>query len=509
MPTHAPTPQLDRVPLHEKAALGVGSLSMFFGFAGISILAYPVYNMLLGVDAGWVALALVLPRLWDAVTDPVMGKLSDNFRSRWGRRRPFIVAGAAAMGVAFALLWQAPASWSGGAQMAYFVAMQLVFFTCFTVFAVPFNALTYEMTPDYRERTRVMAWLAFFHKCGEFLGGWMLPLAAGLSVALVASADDLNMTGVQAMAWILGLVVLAGLGMLPGLLVRERQAVATRRQSSVKLWAGVKAACSNPPFLILIAVIVLNTLSGVLASGLDQYLLVYFMNDGNKADGLLQKGMLSSGYAVVGFASIPVITFIANRLGKKAALYFVYGLMVAGGVAKWFIFQPGHAIYDIAGVKLDPILMIDPLLCGPMWVAVKILLASMMADICDEDERRHGQRREGLFGAVFSWLEKLVVSAAYVSTGLALTIAAFDVELGAQQAPETFTKMRLFLAGGPAITAVFAIVALYFYPIDAARAAETRDILEKRRGAVHARPGAPPDDPGDGEGRPSTPGQTL
>jgi GPH family glycoside/pentoside/hexuronide:cation symporter len=218
--------------------------------------------------------------------------------------------------------------------------------------------------------------------------------------------------------------------------------------------------------------------------GIDQYLLVYFMNNGDMAAGLIQKGLLTSGYGIVGFASIPVITWLAGKFGKKGSLYFVYGLMVFGGIMKWYIFTPGHPIFYIGNVAIDPIILIDPLLCGPMWVAVKIMLASMMADICDEDELKHGQRREGMFSAVFSWIEKMVVSLAYLGTGFALALAHFNPDLGGNQAPETFTRMRLFLAGAPALTAVFAIVALIFYPITAQRAAQTRRQLEERRGAV-------------------------
>ena len=141
---------------------------------------------------------------------------------------------------------------------------------------------------------------------------------------------------------------------------------------------------------------------------------------------------------------------------------------------KWFIFVPGHHFIHVFGVALDPVILIDPLLCGPMWVAVKIILASMMADICDEDELKHGQRREGMYGGVFAWIEKVVLSLAYLGTGLALTFAGFKPELGGAQAPETFTLMRLFLAGAPTLTAIFALVALRYYPITATKAAETR-----------------------------------
>lgn len=494
-PTIAPE---DRVPLWEKMSIGVGALTAFFGFAAVSILAYPVYNMMLGVNAGLVGLALMLPRLWDAITDPIMGHISDNTHSRMGRRRPYIVTGAITMGLLFAFMWYVPETWSDTGKILFFIGMQILYFTAYTIFSVPFNSLSYEMTPDYNERTNVMAFLAFFHKVGELLGGWMLPLATVLGALVLGAAAvpraadgtaELTMVGIHTMVWVIAIFIMIFLGVIPGLLPRERFKRKVATQSPVRLVASVKGALSSVAFLILVAVIVLNTLSGVLAMGIDQYLLVYYMNEGNEAQGLFQKGLLTTGYGVVGFLSIPVITWLANRFGKKGALYFVYGLMVFGGIMKWFIFTPGNPIWNIQfgviGFRVDPVILIDPLLCGPMWVAVKIMLASMMADVCDDDELRHGQRREGMFASVFSWLEKMVLSLAYMFTGLALNFAGFSPDLGADQTDSTFTIMRLFLAGAPALTALFAIVALYFYPITVDRAMETRRQLEARRGVAN------------------------
>ena len=478
----------DRVPFREKAALGIGSLSSFFGFCSIGLLALPVYNILLGVDAKLVGIAIMIPRIWDAVTDPFMGRISDNCHSRFGRRRPFVVTGALVMGTLFTFVWTVPACFSDLQKIIYFTVMQLAFFTAYTVFAVPYNALTYEMTPDYNERTRVMAYVAFFHKVGDIMGGWLLPLATVLgatiigAAAVVDGARILTMPGVLAMAVLVSLLLMGGA--IPGFVVKERFRKQTTRQEKVKIIDGFKSAFSNRPFMILVSVIVLNTLAGVLAANIDQYLLIYFMNDGNVAAGLVQKAILSSGYGIVGFIAIPGITWLATRFGKKGSLFFVYTLMVCGSIAKWWIFLPGHTIYHFGRFALDPILMLDPLLCAPMWVAVKIMLSSMMADICDEDEFTHGQRREGMFGAVFSWTEKMVVSVAASSAGFALAFAGFNPHLGGAQAAETFLKIRIFLAGAPALAAVFAIVALIFYPITAKRAAETRRILEERRGIV-------------------------
>ena len=480
--------QVGKVPTTEKIVLGLGMLSSFFGYVAVNSLAYPVYNMILGVSPALIGFALLVPRLWDAFTDPVMGVISDNFHSRWGRRKPFIVIGALLMGLVFGLLWMAPVQWSENVKIAYFIVMQILFFTFFTVFYVPYTALTYEMTPDYNERTRVMSVTAFFHKTGEFIYQWAIPLASLISLTFFADSlledQELSLGGIRLTGWIIGLVGLSLFGILPGLFVRERFQKAIEKQQKVKFWQSFMQAFSSLPFLILVSVIVLNTLSGVLAMGIDHFILVYFMGDGDIALGSIWKGLLSSGYAVVGFASIPIINIMASRLGKKGTLYFVYGLMVFGGIMKWFIFTPGHPIFYIGKIAIDPIILIDPLLCGPMWVAVKILLASMMADICDEDELRHGKRREGMFGAVFSWVEKMTISLSFLGTGLALAWSGFNQELGGAQAPETFTMMRLFLAGAPAITAVFALVAIYFYPINAERASNTRKSLEERRGVV-------------------------
>jgi len=482
------TAKQDKVPFWEKMSLGVGSLTSFFGLDAISRMAYPVYNMLLHVSPVKIGIALMIPRIWDAISDPLMGRISDNHQSRLGRRRPFIIGGAVAMGTLFTFVWTAPEGFSENLKMAYFVLMQLLFFTAYTVFVVPYNALSYELTPDYNERTRIMSFTGFFWKVGELLCGWVIPIAAPLGVMIVGAKavregqPVLTMPGIVLAAALVGLIIMGVCGVIPGIKVKERFRSKSKTQEKVKVLEGFKGAFSSRPFNVLILIVFLNTLAGLLASGIDQFLLVYYMNGGDKVAGLAQKAMLTSGYAVVGFAFIPVITWLGTRFGKKVSLYVVYTMMLVGSLGKWWIFTPGHAVYTVLGVPLDPVLMIDPLLCGPMWVAVKIMLASMMADICDEDELRHGQRREGMYGAVFSWTEKLVASLAVASSGFVLVYAGFDAALEGNQSPETIRVLRLFLSGGPAAAALLAIFALSFYPITAERANETRRVLESRRG---------------------------
>jgi GPH family glycoside/pentoside/hexuronide:cation symporter len=300
-----------------------------------------------------------------------------------------------------------------------------------------------------------------------------------------------KLQGVRVVNWMVGLVFMMGVGMLPGLLVRERFQHVAKRQEPVKLWDSVGDALRYRPFFILIILTVLNVLAGMFASSLDYYVLVYYMFDGNLAGGSWWKGFLSAGYAVVGFVAIPLVVWISRRLGKRRALVAIYGLTFAGGVAKWFVFSPSHPW----------LIFFDPVLCGPIWIAVNVLMASMLADICDEDELVSGQRREGMFGAIFSWVQKMAVSLSFLGTGLTLQLSGFDQKLGGHQSSGTFTVMRLFLAGSASVTAVLAMVALRYYTLTAGRAAETRQVLEARRsktggpspaGLTGAEPGTTP-----------------
>jgi GPH family glycoside/pentoside/hexuronide:cation symporter len=372
--------------------------------------------------------------------------------------------------------------------MACFVVAQLVFFTAYSLFAVPYAALTYEMTPDYHERTRVMAYVGFFHKIGEMLGGWMPALLGAATALVVAGATDIRIEGVHAMAWIVGLFVFAGLGSVPALCVRERFGRPVTGGAPVSLIPAVKSMAGSRATVILLAIVSLNTMSGVVGSSIDQFVLVYYMWDGDAGAGLVQKAVLGTGYTAVGIAAIPLITWIAGRLGKAGALYFVYGLMVAGSLAKWFVFRPGNPVVPLLGIPIDIVMLIDPLLCGPMWVSVKVVLPSMIADVCDEDELRHGQRREAVIGSVISSFEKITMSVAALVAGGVLTLAGFEADLGGEQAGRTFTTLRLCLVAVPGGAAVAVLALVRLYPLSAARMGRIRRAVERRRGRTSGNP---------------------
>jgi GPH family glycoside/pentoside/hexuronide:cation symporter len=457
----------DKVGFWEKTALGAGYLAKFYGDNGVKSLAIPFYQMVLKVDPGILGLILAIPRLWDAFTDPLVGMVSDNCRSRFGRRKPILVLGAILQAVAFGAIWMVPTGLSQNATIAYLVVTLLIFYTCFSIFSVPLMSLTYEMTADYQERTRVSAFGGFFGKIGELTYSWVFWAA---NLAIFGSV----MHGMRAVGWTIGICIMGLVGMIPGLLVRERHFHRAVKQEKVRLGPAFQAAFSNRAFLVLIGFTVCQVLAGMLSSNIDYYLLVYHMNAGDIVEGSKWKGVLSTGFAIVGIGAIYPVNWMANRLGKRQTLFLIFGLNLVGGVAKWFIFTPGNPWK----------ILLDPILCGPAWTAVNILQYSMLADICDDDEHRHGLRREGMLGSLFSWIQKTGYALAFFGAGLALKFVHFDAALGGAQTPGTILGMRLMLAGSITLWSVFAILLLSFYPLSKDRAYEIRDALEARRGKI-------------------------
>jgi len=451
----------------EKTVVGVGGMPVFFGQLSVKGMAVPVYQMLLGVNPGWLGVVLALPRLWDAFIDPWVGNWSDNCRSRFGRRRPFLLAGALAMAVSYGFIWMVPGDWSEKGKLLWLLGTSLVFYTCYAIYSVPYQSLTYEQSPDYDERTRIMGHVSFWYKAGEFVSQWVF----ALSQAAIFAAP---LIGVRVMGWVVAVVVFALVAAIPAVLGRERYLRRTATQERQPFLPSLRAALANKALRIVVTLTMLKLFANMIGSSMDYYLLVYYMHDGDVAAGSYWKGILSSAYAVVGFASIPLLNWMCRRFGKKETIIAIYGLVIAAGVGKWFLFTPGIGWW----------LLLDPLLSGPILVAISMVLPSMMADVCDEDELATGKRREGMFGAVFLWMQKTGVAVAFLGTGLALNFARFDVKLGGAQTPETFLWMRGLLAGATILTAAVALWIARYYPITRERAAATRAALEARRGAV-------------------------
>ena len=170
---HAQTAPEDRVKMTHRLAYGSGAFvnNLLAAASGGMMI---VLNLGLGMNPALVGLLGALPRLTDAITDPLMGYISDHTRSRWGRRRPYIFIGAIAAGVFFALLWQLPRGHSETFYFIFFLVGSILFYAGYTVFATPWVALGYELTPDYHERTRLMGVQNFIGQLAYVIAPWFL-----------------------------------------------------------------------------------------------------------------------------------------------------------------------------------------------------------------------------------------------------------------------------------------------------------------------------------------------
>ena len=463
------------VPLREKICVGMGGMTMFHGNTTVKATAMPFFNMILGVNPALLGLILAIPRIWDAFTDPIMGRISDRYHSKYGRRRPFVLLGAILMGLSFGMIWMVPTTWGEGSIMVWFLVSSLVFYTCFTVFAVPFTSMTYEMTPNYNERTAVMGHVTFWTKVSEFTYQGLIPVA-GMLVAWGLVESQVH--SIRLVMWAVAILLIMLFGLMPGIFGRERyyqiKVKEEKAHQQAGFWSTVGQTFGNRAFAVLIAITLLQVLAGFFGSTLDYYLLVYYMFDGDIVQGSLWKWYLSMAYAACGFVGIPVILWLSKQTSKIATLRIVYLLVIFNGVVRWFVYTPGNHYF----------IFVDAIFGSLYWIAVGAVIQSMIADICDDDELRHKERREGMFAAAFGWVTKLAVSASMLIGGVSLVMVGFNADLGGDQTQGTFLGMRLVMVLGGMIPNALALGLLSLYPISKERANSTRQALEKQRGKV-------------------------
>jgi|TARA_E500000178_G_scaffold356713_1_gene437780 GPH family glycoside/pentoside/hexuronide:cation symporter len=468
MQTDHATRAEDRVPLRQKLAVGAGGFPFHNGTLIVQYMAQPIFQIFLGLNPALFGLAMTIPRVWDAFTDPIMGRISDRYQSKFGRRRPFVFVGAIAMALTFLSIWMVPQSFGEMETFWWLVISTILFFTAYTVFSVPCYALTCELTPDYHERTRVMFYWALFFNIGNFCVNWYVP-------ATNWDIFENPLIGARSVALFLGIFVFFLLGSLPAIFGRERfYSLSQKEGSKVGFLTAVRQAASSRPMLGLVGIVFALNFCGTIAGSIALYIVIYYVMVGDVGGGILLNAMNGTGFAIVGFAGIFALRWLALKFGKRRAMLAVLLLTTAGGVLKWFIFTPDYPY----------MLLLDAVLNGPVWVSLGVIIPSMIADLCDWDEYKHGERREGIISSVFTWITKFGTSFTFLVSGIALYFSGFDEQLGADQPEGTMTVLRLFFVGASVLAPLIAILCLKLYNIDENDAYSMREDLEQRRGVV-------------------------
>ena len=461
-----------RVSWGQKIAFGFGMLANQMFPAVISIFIVVLVQNLGFPGWMWGVVSLA-PRIFDSITDPIMGFISDNTKSKWGRRRQYVFIGALTMGVSFIIMWQLFLDNGVDYNFVYFLMWSLVFYLGLTIFGVPYVAMGYEMSNDFHERTQIMA-------VAQWIGQWAWVIAPWFWVVMYdpiwfESAE----VAVRELAVWVGIACMI-FAIIPAIFIKSESTLdkdytpLTFKNiggSFKEIGASFVEAFKSKPFkkLCVSTFFIFNAFNTV--AGFTFFIIVYYLFNGNTGDAGIWPTLFGScGALVTTFLVIPIVTYMSKKVGKKNAFLISQSISIIGYVMFWFLFIPGKPYMFLFALPFFSFGI------GGLFT----LMMSMTADVIDLDELQTGKRREGVFGAIYWWMVKFGFAIAGGLTGTILTLVGFTSGAGSQ--PENaITGLRLFFTGFPILGTLIAIYVMWDYDITEEKSNEISEALAKRK----------------------------
>jgi glycoside/pentoside/hexuronide:cation symporter, GPH family len=449
--------------IHCWAMGGMANNMMFVPFYGLILAVYTTGFGMSPVLVGW---AMMLPRILDALTDPLIGHLSDNTHTRWGRRRPYIFLSSVVGAMLVMALWWPSRTWPENWQFVHLLIVSILLFFCFGVFDTTHNALGYELSDDYNLRSKVVAVRGFYTSIASIFGGWIYWLA-------LRPFFGGEIIGIRWVSVGMAALILVG-GLAPVLFCRERFQNINRRH--VNLWQAIRTTLRLRPFVLVLLLRFTQILGASLYGTMGFYIGAYSVCGGNKSQYTSLAGFIGIVGFAVSFALMPLAAKLSRSLGKRRGLILCFGAVFTGALSLPFLARPGH----------PELLFTYMAFVSVANITSAMFMASVMPDICDLDELESGERREGLFSAVMSLMTKIEGSLITLAGGYLVAFSGFNTKLAQQmiqQSPEVLTRLRL-LGFTPLIVfsgAAFAIS--WFFPITQKLMDDVRARLDVRRAA--------------------------
>jgi GPH family glycoside/pentoside/hexuronide:cation symporter len=464
------------VPMSQKIAFGIGMLAnqMFPAALGIFMVVL-VEN--LGMPSWMWGVLFFVPRIVDAFFDPIMGFVSDNTKSVWGRRRQYVFIGSIIMGIAFIIMWQLHREDSVMYNFTFFLSFSLIFHIGLSIFSVPFVAMGYEMSDDFHERTSIMA-------ISQWIGQWAWVIAPWFWVVMYDPSWFPNAdTATRTLAIWVGIVFMI-LAMVPAVFIKSKSTefddtlepltFKTIGGSLKEILISFKEAFANKPFrkLCIATFFIFNAFNTV--AGFTFFIVVYYLFNGDTgAAGIWPTLFGCMGALATTFIVIPIVAWMSKKMEKKRAFLLSQGISVFGYILLWFLFIPGKPYMFLFALPFFSFGI------GSLFT----LMMSMTADVCDMDELESGKRREGVFGAIYWWMVKFGFAIAGLLTGVIMSVVAFKA--GAPTQPEgAVTGLRLFFSGVPIFGTLIAMYVMWNYDLTEKKAREIKKELDARKGKV-------------------------
>jgi len=464
----------DRVSFGRKLAYALGGPVDIFSVWILVSIAYPLFNMELQMRPLYVSIILMSLRLWDGIIDPIMGWISDNTRTRWGRRRPYIFAGAILSALTYPLIWWFPSGLSPEMSMLWVIGFGILFYTCFTIWAMPYQSMLMEMTPDYNERTRVTEIRGYVQTLAGLVNGWMWWITMRPIFYSPVTGEASPSNGMRYVSFAVSAVILVG-GIIPAIFVKERYYESVKaHQKRVSLARSLYETFSNRAFVVLCLFTLCFLLGTAIFDSYGRYVGTYYVLGGDWDRSSVFAGWGTLVYTIFSLSFIPLFRYLSERIGKnKCLLLSVCIVLVAAGTT-WWTFNPAYPW----------VMLVNTAFIGAGYAGLWLMIPSMQVDVVDLDELKTGERREGGFASIFSWFLKFSFCVGFLISGPLLELTGFDASLEGAQPESVYRNMRIGYVAVPVVSLMLAIILLKFFPITREKVAEIRAELEARRGKV-------------------------
>jgi len=443
----------DKLSLKTHVTYGVSQFGLNTIGTAFGVNALFFYSTILKFDTVLFGIVLLIGQIWDAITDPIMGYTSDHTTWKHGRRRPYFLLGSIPLGVSFFLVFSPPLLQSNVTIFIYLLMTILILYTSRTVFETPYLALAPELTPDYNERTRLSGFKQFFGTLGDAMGA-MVPL-------LLLTAFHENRRAAHFAYGLIACVTMIALSAVTLWGTFERPNLV--RQSKTGIKESLRAVAKNRPYLIFMFSSTAAQMGNNIVTYLVLFLTKYWFLDET----------LATRFFAVFFAgcicAVPMWVWLSNHIGKKWA----YVSTMAGY---------GLLLSSVLLLRQDARLFATAVMffAGAFNVGLWVLSGTVAPDIIEWDEYHTGERREGVYASVWTFVYKAGIGLALWVVGTALKFIHFDADLPVQTAS---TLLGLRILFGP-ISGMFLFagaLAFLTYPITKSKHEEIRRLIRERQ----------------------------
>ena len=423
----------------KKLMYGVGDIG--FSLTSTILGVYFLFFMIevVGLRPGIAAIPILIGKIWDFVNDPIFGHISDRTRTRWGRRRPYLLFGALPLAFTFTMLWYKPGYESTAALVAYYSVAYIIFEASATMLYMPYFALTPELTSDYDERTSLTSYRMFFSILGSLL-------AFTVPSIIVGEFTPENAPKVLLMGAIFGLV-----SALPMFITffgtEEREDYSDLEKPTI--FESLKSVWKNIPFRYGLGIFLATWISvDILQSSLLFYVKFVVQREA-------QNEIIMATIFVVAMFALPIWNWVSNRWSKRHAYMY--------GIAFWGVVQ-------LALITMGPstplsIILVLCSMAGIGVAAAHVLPWAILPDAIEWYEYKTGERHEGMFYSITTLARKITSAGTVPLIGLVLEFTGYQPNL-AQQSVEAVRGIKMVIGPIPAVLLCVGILIAYKYPLD-------------------------------------------